>query len=61
MTGAAPDDEAKARIGEVAEIVLGIPDRAKFGDIDRAAHGLKERPCAERHGMSDPNLPKPVM
>src|SRR5262249_49361420 len=26
-------------------------DRAKFGDIDRARHGLRELPCEERHGM----------
>lgn len=31
--------------------LLGITDRAKFGDIDRAKHGLKELPCEERHGM----------
>jgi phenylpropionate dioxygenase-like ring-hydroxylating dioxygenase large terminal subunit len=31
--------------------LLGIADRFKFGDIDRAAHGLKELACAERHGM----------
>src|SRR3984885_10243096 len=31
--------------------LLGIADRAKFGDIDRSAHNLKELPCEERHGM----------
>ena len=31
--------------------LIGIADRAKFGDIDRSTHGLKELPCEERHGM----------
>jgi phenylpropionate dioxygenase-like ring-hydroxylating dioxygenase large terminal subunit len=29
----------------------GVADRAKFGDIDKTKHGLKELPCEERHGM----------
>lgn len=31
--------------------LTGIADRAKFGTIDKAAHGLRELPCEERHGM----------
>jgi phenylpropionate dioxygenase-like ring-hydroxylating dioxygenase large terminal subunit len=31
--------------------LIGISDQAKFGDIDRATHGLKPLPCAERQGM----------
>ena len=31
--------------------LLGIADRAKFGDVEKATHGLKELPCEERHGM----------
>lgn len=31
--------------------LIGIADRAKFGDIDRSTHGLKQLPCEERHGM----------
>jgi len=31
--------------------LLGISDGAKFGDLDKAAHGLKELPCEERYGM----------
>jgi phenylpropionate dioxygenase-like ring-hydroxylating dioxygenase large terminal subunit len=31
--------------------LIGITDRAKFGDVDRSTHGLKELPCEERHGM----------
>lgn len=31
--------------------LIGISDRAKFGDLDRSTHGLKELPCEERHGM----------
>jgi phenylpropionate dioxygenase-like ring-hydroxylating dioxygenase large terminal subunit len=31
--------------------LIGITDRAKFGDIDRAKHGLQELPCEERHGL----------
>jgi len=31
--------------------LIGIPDLAKFGDIDRSTHGLKELYCEERHGM----------
>ena len=31
--------------------LTGVADRAKFGDIDRSAHGLKQLPCEERHGM----------
>jgi len=31
--------------------LIGIADRAKFGDLDRSMHGLKELPCEERHGM----------
>jgi phenylpropionate dioxygenase-like ring-hydroxylating dioxygenase large terminal subunit len=31
--------------------LIGITDRAKFGDVDRSMHGLKELPCEERHGM----------
>jgi phenylpropionate dioxygenase-like ring-hydroxylating dioxygenase large terminal subunit len=31
--------------------LIGIADRAKFGEIDRATHGLKQLPCEERHGM----------
>jgi phenylpropionate dioxygenase-like ring-hydroxylating dioxygenase large terminal subunit len=31
--------------------LLGITERSTFGDIDRSAHGLKELPCEERHGM----------
>lgn len=31
--------------------LIGIADRAKFGDIDRSTRGLKELPCEERHGM----------
>jgi len=31
--------------------LIGITDRAKFGDIDKSTHGLKELPCEERHGM----------
>lgn len=31
--------------------LIGIPDRAKFGDIDGSAHRLRELPCKERHGL----------
>jgi phenylpropionate dioxygenase-like ring-hydroxylating dioxygenase large terminal subunit len=31
--------------------LIGIADRAKFGELDRATHGLRELPCEERHGM----------
>jgi phenylpropionate dioxygenase-like ring-hydroxylating dioxygenase large terminal subunit len=31
--------------------LIGVADRAKFGDIDQSTHGLKELPCEERHGM----------
>lgn len=31
--------------------LIGIADRAKFGEIDRSTHGLKQLPCEERHGM----------
>jgi phenylpropionate dioxygenase-like ring-hydroxylating dioxygenase large terminal subunit len=31
--------------------LIAIAERAKFGDIDRSTHGLKELPCEERHGM----------
>lgn len=31
--------------------LLGVADQKKFGDIDKASHGLKELPCEERHGM----------
>jgi phenylpropionate dioxygenase-like ring-hydroxylating dioxygenase large terminal subunit len=31
--------------------LIGIADRAKFGDIDRSTHGLRQLPCEERHGM----------
>lgn len=31
--------------------LMGIADQAKFGNIDRSSHGLKELPCEERHGM----------
>jgi nitrite reductase/ring-hydroxylating ferredoxin subunit len=31
--------------------LIGITDRAKFGDIDQSTHGLKQLPCEERHGM----------
>lgn len=31
--------------------LIGIPDRAKFGDIHKSMHGLKELPCEERNGM----------
>ena len=31
--------------------LVGVADRAKFGDLDQSTHGLKELPCEERHGM----------
>jgi phenylpropionate dioxygenase-like ring-hydroxylating dioxygenase large terminal subunit len=31
--------------------LIGISDRAKFGDLDRSNHGLKELPCEERSGL----------
>jgi phenylpropionate dioxygenase-like ring-hydroxylating dioxygenase large terminal subunit len=31
--------------------LLAISDGAKFGAIDKAAHGLRELPCKERYGM----------
>jgi phenylpropionate dioxygenase-like ring-hydroxylating dioxygenase large terminal subunit len=31
--------------------LIGIADPAKFGDIDRSKHGLRELPCEERLGM----------
>lgn len=31
--------------------LIGISDRAKFGGVDKAAHGLRQLPCEERHGM----------
>ena len=31
--------------------LVGVADRSKFGDIDPAAHGLKQLPCTERAGL----------
>jgi phenylpropionate dioxygenase-like ring-hydroxylating dioxygenase large terminal subunit len=31
--------------------LIGVSDRPKFGDLDRATHGLTELPCEERSGM----------
>lgn len=31
--------------------LLGIAERATFGEVDRLTHGLKELPCEERYGM----------
>jgi len=31
--------------------LTGIADRAKFGDIERSSHGLRQLPCEERYGM----------
>ena len=31
--------------------LLGVADRGKFGDIDKAAHGLTKLPCEEVAGM----------
>src|ERR1700683_941391 len=31
--------------------LIGITDRAKFGDLEPSMHGLKALPCEERHGM----------
>lgn len=31
--------------------LIGVTDRAKFGDIDKSALGLRELPCEERYGM----------
>lgn len=31
--------------------LVGVPDKASFGPIDQAAHGLIALPCQERHGM----------
>jgi phenylpropionate dioxygenase-like ring-hydroxylating dioxygenase large terminal subunit len=31
--------------------LIAIADQAKFGDINKSTHGLKELPCEERHGM----------
>jgi len=31
--------------------LLGVADRAKFGDLEQSTHGLKELPCEERYGM----------
>jgi len=31
--------------------LLGIAERAKFGELDVAAHGLKALPCEERNGL----------
>ena len=31
--------------------LLAVADRAKFGDLDKSAHGLRELPCAEKNGM----------
>jgi carnitine monooxygenase subunit len=36
-----------ARTGELA----GVNQPKKFGDIDKACHGLTEIPCSERHGL----------
>lgn len=31
--------------------LIGISDRAKFGEVDKASRGLRELPCAEKNGM----------
>ena len=31
--------------------LIGVTESAKFGDIDRSKHGLRQLPCEERHGM----------
>lgn len=31
--------------------LIGVADRAKFGDIDKGGRGLRELPCAEKAGM----------
>jgi phenylpropionate dioxygenase-like ring-hydroxylating dioxygenase large terminal subunit len=31
--------------------LIAIADQAKFGEIDKSSHGLKELPCEERQGM----------
>jgi phenylpropionate dioxygenase-like ring-hydroxylating dioxygenase large terminal subunit len=31
--------------------LIGIADRAKFGDIDKGARGLRPLPCVEKNGM----------
>ena len=38
--------------------LIGIADRAKFGDIDRSTRSLKQLPCEERHGMIFVCLPQ---
>ncbi len=31
--------------------LVGIADRAKFGEIDKSTRGLRQLPCAEKNGM----------
>jgi phenylpropionate dioxygenase-like ring-hydroxylating dioxygenase large terminal subunit len=31
--------------------LIGVADRAKFGDIDKTSRGLRELPCAEQAGL----------
>ena len=31
--------------------LVGLPERKSFGEVDTASLGLRELPCAERHGM----------
>lgn len=44
--------------------LIGIADKAKFGEVDKSSLGLRELPCAEKNGMIfvclSPNAPMDV-